>query len=448
MAAERKKTNRIGKNIYPGEPIMQQQERTVVDGAQHQMHVRHLILRGTNYEIGRSIGEIAIRRHGRNADAHLRGDPRYVRARRHTIQQVYPILWERMRGLAAAFMLDPNDDHYDFSNLLVGVDIPQTSDPRAMPPIGCSVVYYPPTTTASGSAYLSRNFDFSIGSVADVFGLPVPGNTQLEPMVRHPYVLEYHPTDGGYSSIAIQAYDLLSGTVDGMNEAGLSVALMADEEAMAQVHELHPGPAQAVGLHELQVLRYLLDTCASVDEAKDALLMVKQYYHLVPCHYMIGDRHGNSFVYENSTGRNMQYIVDGQGQPQIVTNFQLYRHPANEAMPGNEFSLGMNAFWRYRTLADLLRRQEDRFSEEAMKTNNACVSVHQMFKLLGSQPAETSIAAGLLTRTLWHSLYNLEERTVAFDFYLGETGSGNATQEVRSGYIEFPLATERAGVAW
>lgn len=419
---------------------MEQVERTLIDGTQHQMHVRHLRLHGTNYEIGRAIGEIAQERHGRSAAAHLRGDPRFVRVRRQYIQQAYPILWERMRGVAAAFSLQATDDRYDFSNLLYGVDRPQSAT-QPMPPLGCSVVYYPPTVTASGGAYLSRNFDFSIGSIADVFGLPNPNREALEPMVRHPYVLEMHPSDGGYSSIAIQAYDLLSGTVDGMNEAGLAVSLMADEEAMAQIYEGHPGAAGAVGLHELQILRYLLDTCATADEAKDALLLTKQYYHLVPCHYIVGDRHGNSFVYENSTGRNVQHIVDGDGRPQIVTNFQLYRHAALEQMPGQEFSLGMNAFWRYRTLDSLLAAHQGRFSEESMKASNACVSVQQMFKMMGAQNTDSPIAASILSRTLWHSLYNLEERTVAFDFYLGEGSGGPERQEVRSGYISFALAS-------
>jgi len=34
------------------------------------------------------------------------------------------------------------------------------------------------------------------------------------------------------------------------------------------------------------------------------------------------DRAGDSFVYENSTGRNVQHVIDGGGRPQIVTNFQ------------------------------------------------------------------------------------------------------------------------------
>jgi len=415
--------------------IMEQNEKTVIDGTRYHMHVRHLTLRGTNFEIGRELARIGIQRHGRQADRHLRSDPRFVRARRQYIQQAYPIHWQRMRGVAEAFGLDPLDDRYDFSALMYGVDFPQMP-PAAMPPLGCSVVYYPPESTASNSAYLSRNFDFSTGSVADLFGIP-GGN--MEPMVRHPYILELHPSDGGYASIAIQAYDLLSGTLDGMNEAGLVVSIMADEEAMAQIHELHPGPARAVGLHELQVMRYLLDTCATVEEAEAALLLVSQYYQLVPCHYIIGDRQGNSFVYEYSTGRNVQHLLEGNGRPQAVTNFQLHRHPSREAMPGDGFSLETNAFWRYLQLDDQIQRPNSRFSEAEMKTFNSCVSVAEMFRLLGDNPQLQSIAAGSLTRTLWHSLYNVEAGTVAFDFYLGESGQGSDRSEQRSGYHEFSL---------
>ena len=118
---------------------MEQHERTVVDGAHHHMHVRHLTLRGTNCEIGRTLGEIAMNRHGRSPD-HVRGDPRYVRIRRRYIQRTYPLHWERMRGVAAAFGLEVDDDTYDWSTLMYGVDAPRPVPP-AMPPIGYSVVY-------------------------------------------------------------------------------------------------------------------------------------------------------------------------------------------------------------------------------------------------------------------------------------------------------------------
>jgi penicillin V acylase-like amidase (Ntn superfamily) len=49
-------------------------------------------------------------------------------------------------------------------------------------------------------------------------------------------------------------------------------------------------------------MRWLLDTCDSADQARQALLAVKQYYFMAPCHYIVADRAGDSFVYENSTG--------------------------------------------------------------------------------------------------------------------------------------------------
>jgi hypothetical protein len=97
--------------------------------------------------------------------------------------------------------------------------------------------------------------------------------------------------------------------------------------------EPHFGARGAVGLHELQVMRWLLDTCDSADQARQALLAVKQYYFMVPSDYIVAGRAGDSFVYENSTGRNVQHVIDGGGRPQIVTNFQSHRHPDLAAMP-------------------------------------------------------------------------------------------------------------------
>lgn len=116
--------------------------------------------------------------------------------------------------------------------------------------------------------------------------------------------------------LAIHAFDTLAGTLDGINSAGLTVSILADNEAVNELGpklEPHPGPLQVVGLHELAVMRLPLDTCATVAEAeaKEALLTVKQHYRFIPCHYFVADRSGESFIYENSTCRNIQYLFDG-----------------------------------------------------------------------------------------------------------------------------------------
>src|SRR4029077_5635545 len=111
-----------------------------------------------------------------------------------------------------------------------------------------------------------------------------------------PYVIEMYP-DRGYPSIALYSYDLLSGVLDGINSEGLTVALLADDE-LATKFRLEPAGPGAVGLGGLQTLRLLLDTCANVQEAKETLLLTKQYYEFIQVHYLIADRQGQSFVWE------------------------------------------------------------------------------------------------------------------------------------------------------
>jgi hypothetical protein len=416
---------------------MQSTERTYFGEPDDFVTVRHLTIQGTNYQIGHKLGELAVERYHRSP-ADFTADPPFAAARRAYLKRNYPVQWERVRGVAGAFGLDSDDDGYDFTNLMYNVDVP-------LPAPGCSVVYYPPSTTANGRGYLSRNYDFSIGTVADVLQLPLPpgAGSRGVPVMSEPYLMEWYPEDGGYASLAIQAFDALSGTLDGINSAGLVVSILADEEAIAELGpglEIQIGSPRAVGLHELQVMRLLLDTCATTAEAKEALLTTKQYYQFVPCHYIIADRAGNSFVYENSTGRNVQHIIDGRGLPQVITNFQLHKHPSFDRMPHGPLSLETNAFWRYQTLVDRISEQNRLFTPDDLKANNRCVNILRLFEELHADPSFQSIAAGIQARTLWHSLYDQQARSVEFSFYLGEvTGAAGTRTERRSDYVTFAL---------
>lgn len=415
---------------------MYAKEKTFFGGSENFMSLRHLTLRGTNFQIGQHIGKLAIERY-RHTPERYRANPLYARARRLYFQRNYPIHLERMRGVAAVFGLEAEDDRYDFSGLFYNVDMPQSPS--------CSVVYYPPSTTASGGGYLSRNYDFSIGTIADVMHIPLPPEVkdQMPAVMCEPYLMEWYPQDGGYASLAIQAFDTLSGTLDGMNSEGLVVSIMADEEAIAALGpnlEGHPGSPQVVGLHELQVMRWLLDTCATAEEAKEALLTVKQNYIFIPCHYIVADKEGHSFVYENSTGRNAQYVFEGGGKPQVITNFQLYKHPTLEQMPGGALTIENNAFWRYRTLLERIAEHQGRFSADDLKANNSCVNINKLIQTMSADPAQRSIAAGVLSRTLWHSLYDQKAGTAEFSFYLGDDVQTDGSRiERRSEYLKFGL---------
>ena len=130
--------------------------------------------------------------------------------------------------------------------------------------------------------------------------------------------------------------------MDGINEAGLAVALLADNESP----DPEPTGGPQVGLAEQQIVRYLLDTCATVDEAKEALLLAKQYYFFVPCHFVVADRSGRSFVWEHSAAHNREAIVEGDrfaAGRTVCTNHLLHPRADLTDLPAEDGSLGTAA---------------------------------------------------------------------------------------------------------
>lgn len=419
-------------------------EHVVIGTPESFMTVRHVRIEGSNFDIGRIAGRMAIERYGRTIDMYAAA-PLFSRARRRYFQRNYPVHWKRMQGVASAFGVDAEDDRYDLSCHMYRMDLP----PGMM---GCSTAYFPPGLTVSGAGCLSRNYDFSIGSIADVFGVPMPPKekAKLRSLMGAPYIMEWYPTDGGYSSIAIQSFDLLSGTLDGINAAGLAVSILADDEGIVLLGprlEPHPGALKAIGIHELQLMRMLLDTCATAEEAKEALLETKDFYTFAPLHYMVADGAGHSFIYETSTGRNVEYVFDGDGTVQVLTNFELYRHLAG----GPEFEAPLspetNAFWRYRKMSEMIAAHVGKFGFEDFRSISEAVRAPEFFvnavpSRNGSGNGAGAIAANPLVRTLWHSVYNQSDGSAEFSFYLAdEYPNGGALAARRSDYYRLALTS-------
>jgi penicillin V acylase-like amidase (Ntn superfamily) len=383
------------------------EERVVAGSPDDFMMVRHVVLRGSNYVIGKKIGEIATR--NKDSGPVPSHDRRRNRVQRQYMVQNYPILYERMKGLADAFGISISDDAYDLSSL------PQS---HAFRP-GCSAVFYPGGFTETGHGIVSRNFDFTTGTIMGTR----PQKDQMPAMAR-PYIFEFYP-DQGYASLSICAFELLGGVLDGMNSEGLTVAIFADDETASDVG-VHP--SQGVGLHELQSMRYLLDNCRNVEEAKEAMLYHKHYYSFVPCQYLIADGEGNSFVFEFSPIRNGTSIVDGDG-PQWVTNHPPSKYASAEELPaGSELS----TYARYRTLSRATQA-EDSFSLQEIISINSSVAV---------PPTASGNQAHAPGRTLWHSIYDVDEKSLRVKFYLGEKPGPDTAETMvleYTPYLEFEL---------
>ena len=392
-------------------------DQVVAGGPIDFMEVRHLILRVSNEEIGRALATIARER--------FEGKPQpsterlRTRVQRKYIEKNFPILFDRMRGVADAFERPVDDDGWNFSGLVY---------PTSFRP-GCSVMYFPPRVTATGTGIISRDYDFTTGTFLGTW--PAPG--QL-PCTARPYVVEMYP-DRGYASIALYSYDLLSGVLDGINSEGLTVALLADDELTTKFHMEPTGP-EAVGLGVLQTLRLLLDTCATVQEAKEALLLTKQYYEFVQVHYLVADRHGQSFVWEYSQAHNREYIVENPDKPLITTNFSLHRYLDSKRPPSSDKAKTICP--RYCLLTDFIAKNQGKMTIDAIKeTHKKVDAVRPSLKGSPRPPG----------RTLWHALYIPEKRTVDVSFYLRDEPDPDhpgQTQIVRSEYHKFALKDKQS----
>jgi hypothetical protein len=228
--------------------------------------------------------------------------------------------------------------------------------------------------------------------------------------------------------LALCSYDLLGGVLDGINAEGLTVALLADDEIISKFGR-EPVPEGAVGLHELQTLRMLLDTCATAEEAKEALLSTKQYYSFVPVHYLIADRHGKAFVWEYSHVRNREYIIENPGKPLVTTNFSLHRHLEGKGPPSAKAAKGVCP--RYCALSERIAAEQGKLTLDFIKECHKVADA--TYAVAGARPP---------TRTLWHALYVPERRSVQVNFYLRDESDPQQpgrVRVVRSEYVEFVL---------
>ncbi len=339
--------------------------------------VRHLTLRGSQTEIGHALG---AEMRARSTWAPPPLDPLVARARRTWFARNWPQYHQRTAGFAGAYGLAA-DAAVSFDNA------------AALPPgSGCSAVWTGDT--------LGRNYDFftlSDNQLGSVLAGTEPVDDGSPPMASRPYVLTTIPDDGlASTSLTMSTVDA---GMEGVNEAGLVVALlMADVEAAAP---LENEPAPQAGLSVVQVCRYLLDTCENVEQAKEALMLAKQYEHGAPCHYIVADASGHGFVYERGA-HDIEYFVEVADGPLCVTNHPLHRHPDVDALPEDRPET-MLTYQRMRTLA----KETHADLRDALDT----VSVE--------------IEPGAPWRTLWRSVFDPAARTMSTRFYLGDNdGAG------------------------
>lgn len=375
--------------------------------------VRHLVLRGGDEAIGHALAVVARDELGVDKRPGY-SDPEASIAQRRWLADQWPQHDARRRGAAAAFGATPDDPTRDFGFLQYDWAVP-----------GCSNCFWPGSTTRDGHAVLSRNYDFTTGTVFELMGRPAPAGAR--PATSRPFVVETHP-EAGHSTLTITDYELLGGALDGMNSAGLGVALMATVEALRGGGPPPTGRNQ-VGLSELQVIRFLLERAGSATEARALLARAPQYAMWVPCHFLVADAHGDSFLWSHEIGPTPVCVDGVEGAPFCATN-RIPGHALAD-IPQREESVERLTRLRAAVAAAGAEGPVDRADIRAANQRVAATTPVGEGQYRGASPA----------RTLWHAVYDLSARRLAVDFYLGE-GSGEGEVR-RSPYLELGLGSTR-----
>ncbi|MFI6816291.1 C45 family autoproteolytic acyltransferase/hydrolase [Nonomuraea sp. NPDC050328] len=299
-------------------------------------------------------------------------DPELGRARHEWFAEHWPQHHARLRGLAGGRLRD--DLEYDGLSGL---------------PQGCSALWVPPSASTDGHGRIGRTYDFFPWTTSEIMHetFPLPGEL---PMASRPHVITTVPDDG-LASTVVSMSDL-DGCMDGVNEAGLAVALLIQDFAGAEPPE---ETGAQVGVNSVQLPRFLLDTCESAAEAKRALAGLRHYDFGMPLHYIVADAAGEAFVWEG--GR----AFETGGGPLCVTNHPLHEHPDPLALPPDS-ARTFGSFGRLRSLYEASRGGP--MSPEELRASLA----------------EVSCGQDQVLRTLWTTVFDTTERTMAVRFYLGD----------------------------
>lgn len=394
-------------------------EVLLTKGKDSYQSVRHIVIKGTNEEIGKALGGIAKNSYGITELAQY-PDAVYAKAADLYMKAHSPVLRERAQGVSVSYNKKYGDSLSVFNQLIYDAG-----------PWGCSSVYYPPSSTTDGSGLLGHNMDYPLCSINKLLKRP-EGNAP--PMFTRNYVIELYP-DKGYASIGVGTGDLLS-VVTGMNEKGLIAILHTDNYTA-----INTDPKMDISglIFPTQILRYILENCQTVEEAKIALLNQKLSLTFEPGHLLIADISGRSITAEINPKNLRVEFTENSGKPQPFTNHPLYRFNDPASFPKYTPFEEDNTFARYNRLVELLG-QKKQFSADDVLLNQDQV------KARWNNPGR-GMANPIPNRTIWTDLYDQKTRTLKVKFYLKDgpidPATGDPKDLVYSDFFKFELQKEK-----
>lgn len=362
---------------------------------QSYQEVRHIALRGTNQEIGQAIARIS--KDDYQAQCFPFATLENKQRRNSYIQENFPALAERQKGVAACFGWEENDLH-DSSSLWYDLQ-----------PVNCSAVYFPKTVTASGHSFQARNMEFY---TVDMYGFINPGSSgKGNKLFSRNFVMETYPQDGGFSSLVLGTFDLMNGSYDGFNEHGLCISGLVDQNLARKTVAFDILEMQE-GLSYPQMVKALLEGARTVDEAKQLVSGLKVYFPMDGIHFLIGDREGKSMILEFSEDDLSPRFIDAAAPgPAIMTNHPVAQYPTIDTFPPVDQARPYDTFYRYLRLNHFLQAS-------AFHKYTPDDGLYAMSMVYGYvNDASEGTAMPLPLRTVWSLVMDVDDLSMKIRFY-------------------------------
>ena len=201
-----------------------------------------------------------------------------------------------------------------------------------------------------GELIFGRNFDFEYAPSLQLYTKPEGGYASVSTvnLAFAGYSQDFLPHGVSFDSFLTLVAPFLP--FDGMNEKGVTMALLAVPEAEPEYVE------GRVMLNTTTAIRLVLDKAATVDEALELLGQYNLYFSgNVDCHFLIADASGRSVIAEFYDGA-MQ-IVETEEDYQIASNFIAYN--------GLNIGEGFTEFERYDAAKAAIEEGGGRINEDA-----------------------------------------------------------------------------------
>jgi penicillin V acylase-like amidase (Ntn superfamily) len=176
----------------------------------------------------------------------------------------------------------------------------------------CTRVIYTPKENQS---YVGRNMDWAVNPTPQLWVMPP--KVERKAMAKTKRGKEFK-WKSKYSSVIVSNFDISNS--DGLNSEGLAVNLLW---LSSSIYPVEPHQKGAYPMSMSIWAQYILDRCKSVEKAIYAMKNIYIQTTVIPddptklatCHLSVGDKEGNSAVFEYINGRLHIYTnVDTSGK--------------------------------------------------------------------------------------------------------------------------------------